>query len=126
MSDIVLCNMSDANSITKELRGEWLDDIFDVLEIPDEVFDAETINDYRYEMEELGIEVILYSTGEINVYKKVWIEGPTEFSSGYLPADKRHLIAQWKNPTRVRRIEGNEMYYELHVNEWSVVNMRKI
>lgn len=124
MSDIILCNLSDANKVTKEARFEWVNNVFDTLEIPDDVFDAADINDYRYQMEELGIEVALYATGEVNIYKKVWFEGRVEEESGWLPSEKKHLIAQWKNPTRVRRIEGNEIYYELHLNEWSIANMR--
>ena len=124
MSDTILCNLSDANKITEELRFEWINDILDALEIPDEVFDASDINDYRAEMEELGINIVLYATGEVVVYKKVWIDGETEEASGWLPPKEEHIVAKWENPTRVRRIEGNETYYELHLNEWSIANMR--
>ena len=124
MSAIVLCNLSDVNEIIEEERLSWMNDVFDALEIPDEVFDVSNISEYRAEMEELGIEIILYATGEVNVYKKTWYEGLTEETSGYLPVKKEHIVAQWENPTRIRRINGNEVYYELHLNEWSIANMR--
>ncbi len=124
MSTVVLCNLSDVNKVTEELRLEWINDVLDTLDVPDEVFEAKDINSYRAEMEELGIEILLYSSGEVDVYKKTWVEGNTEFNTGYLPPKKINLVAQWKLPERVRRIDGNEVYYELHLNEWSITNMR--
>jgi len=124
MSNVILCNISDAQQVIDEERLYWVSDVLDALNVPDEVFDATDIRDYRYDMEQLGIEVELHSNGDVDVYKKQWHEGPTEDSSGWIPPTEDHLIAQWKEPTRIRRIEGKDVYYEIHLNEWSILNMR--
>lgn len=123
MANVILCNLSDAQEVIKEERLYWINEVLDALGVPDEVFEASDISDFRYEMEGLGIEVELHSNGNVDVYKKQWHTGPTEETSGWLPATKDHLVAQWKEPTYVRRKEGREVYYELHINEWSILSM---
>lgn len=129
-AEIILCNLSDANKITKEVRDGWVIEVLLALGVSEEIvelgFDDIGRDDYIYAMNELGISVELYSNGEVDIYKKVWIEGETEESSGWLTPTKQHMVAQWKNPERVRRIKGNEVYYELHLEEWSILNMRKL
>lgn len=130
VAEIILCNLSDANETIKEARDEWIIEVLLALGVPEETielgFDDIGRDDFIYEMNEIGISVELYSNGEVDVYKKVWINGPTEESSGWLPPTKQHLVAQWKIPERIRKIEGNEVYYELHLREWSISNMRKL
>jgi hypothetical protein len=123
MSNIILCNISDAKKTIDEERLHWIFDVLEALGVPDEVFDVADIRDYRYNMEEFGIEVESHSNGNIDVYKKQWYDGPNE-QSGWLPAQKEHLVAQWKEPYYVRRIEGRNAYYEIHINEWSILNMK--
>lgn len=119
MSDIILCNISDINETIAEARMDWINDVFDTLGIPDEVFEVSDIKDYRMNMEDLGIEIISYSNGDVNVYKKAWHENG-DFS-GWLPPKEEHLVAQWKMPERVMRLDiDRSMYYEIHLNEWSI------
>lgn len=124
MSNIILCNISDAKKTIDEERLYWIFDVLEALGVPDEVFDATDIRDYRYDMEEFGIEVEVYSNGNVDVYKKQWHEGKSEEQSGWLPAQRDHLVAQWKEPSYIRRIEGRNAYYEIHINEWSILNMK--
>jgi hypothetical protein len=128
VAETILCNLSDANETIAETRDEWIIEVLLALGVPEDTielgFDDVGRDDYIYEMNELGISVELYSTGEVDVYKKVWITGKTEESSGWLPPTKQHIVAQWKNPERVRRVDGNEVYYELHLREWSTKKMR--
>ena len=130
VAEIILCNLSDANETIEEARDEWIIDVLLALDVPEETvelgFDDVGRDDYIYEMDNLGILIELYSNGEVDVYKKVWFNGKTEEASGWLPPTKQHLVAQWKTPEKVRRIDGDEVYYELHLKEWSVSNMRKL
>jgi len=121
--------MSDAAEIIEEARNEWIIETLMALNIPEEIIelgydDGSGRDDYIYEMNELGITVELYSNGEVNVYKKVWITGATEEQCGWLPPKKQHIVAQWKTPEKIRRVEGNEVYYEIRLREWSVANVR--
>lgn len=125
MSNIILCNISDTTKTIAEERLYWISEVLDALGVPDDVFDATDIREYRYDMEELGIEVELHSSGNVNVYKKKWHDGQTEEQSGWLPAAEEYLVAQWKEPTYIRKVEGRDAYYEVHLNEWSILNMRR-
>lgn len=125
MAKVILCNLSDANNVVNEERMYWIFEVLEDLGVPDSVFEATDIRDFRYDMEELGIEVDLCSNGDVNVYKKHWFEGPTEETSGWLPPTDIHLVAQWKEPKYIRKKEGKEVYYEIHLNEWSISNMRR-
>jgi hypothetical protein len=124
MSDVILCNISDANEVVEEARLEWIYSVLDALNVPEDVLDFEDIREYRYNMEEFGIEVELMTNGNVNVYKKQWHDGEYEEYSGWLPTTEDHLVAQWKTPKYVRKAEGKDVYYEIHLNEWSILNMR--
>lgn len=129
---IILCNLSDSSETIEEARDKWIIETLLALGVPEDTielgFDSgrSSRNDYIYKMNDLGIDVELFSSGAVDVYKKVWIDGETEEVSGWLPAAKEHLVAQWKIPERVRRIDGKDVYYELHLKEWSIANVRKI
>lgn len=124
MSNIILCNLADAKKVIDEERLYWASEVLEALGVPDETFEVSDIRDFRYDMETIGIEVELHSNGNVDVYKKQWHDGPTEEQSGWLPVTKEHLVAQWKTPVRVRKIEGKDVFYEIHLNEWSILNMR--
>jgi hypothetical protein len=115
MSQTILCNLSDANKIIEESRQEWISEILESLNVDEEIINGD-IRKYRQKMEEIGVDVILYSNGEVDVFKKVWFEDG--FNQGWLPAKEENLIAQWKMPVRVKRIEEKEVYYEIYLNEW--------
>ena len=130
VTETVLCNLSDANDTIKEVRDEWIIEVLLALNIPEDIIElgfeeAQEREDYTYEMNELGISVELHSNGEVDVYKKVWINGETEENSGWLPPTQQHLVAQWKIPEKVRKLNGSEVHYELRLREWSVANMRE-
>ncbi len=124
MSNTILCNISDAKKFIDEERLYWISEVLEALGVPDEVFEASDIRDFRYDMETMGIEVELHSNGNVDVYKKQWHEGMTEEQSDWLPATKEHLVAQWKEPAYIRKIEGKDVHYEIHLEEWSILNMR--
>lgn len=128
MTETILCELSDASEVTEEARDEWIIDVLLSLGVSEELIElgyssGDDYDEFRYSMNELGIDIELLSNGEVNVYKKVWVDGPTEESSGWLPPAQEHLVAQWKNPERVKRISqnGDEVYYELHLREWSII-----
>lgn len=123
---VILCNLSDAKAVIEEEKINWIFKIFDYLNIPKETFDYKTLDEYRENMNNYGIEVELSTNGEVNVFKKTWFKGKTKEQSGWLPTEKNNLIAQWKEPTYKKIIDSNNVYYEIHLNEWSIINMRKI
>jgi len=126
MSQIIQCYRSDVREIVEDERLKWIIEILIMLEVPAEVIENyDDIDNYRYDMEESGVEVDYnISNGTVTVYKKKWHDSGSEDSSGYLAPTEDHIVAQWHEPERVKRIEGKEIYYELHLNEWSVFNMR--
>jgi hypothetical protein len=124
MSSIILCNLSDAHQIIDDERMFWISDVLDALGIPEEVFNAKTIDEYRDSIGALGVEIELTSIGNVNVYKQEWHDGGPD-NSGWLPTTSKHLVAQWKEPTYIRKVEGKDVYYEVHLNEWSILNVRK-
>ena len=125
MSNIILGNLSDAVKTIEEERLFWTNDVLDALGIPEEAFEVDSIDEYRNNLDELGIEVELSTNGLVNIYKKEWHQGLSEEDSGWLPAEKEHLVAQWKEPTRIQKIDGKDVYYEIHLNEWSILNIRR-
>ncbi len=42
----------------------------------------------------------------------------------FLPETEKNLIAEWNTPEFVKVIGDKEVYYELHLNEWSIFNIR--
>jgi hypothetical protein len=120
MSDVILCNLSDANKTIEEFRKNWILEILLNLGIPQDLFGQRYITDFRFELSETyGVEVELKANGEINVYKKQWNNDPNEQMQGWLQVKEKNLVAQWKIPTKIRRIENNHVFYEIHLNEWS-------
>ena len=71
-------------------------------------------------MDEFGIEIVLMPEGNVDVYKLEWYDGA--HGEGWLPATKDHLVGQWTSPERVKRIEGRDVYYEIHIKEWHFSN----
>ena len=125
MSDVILCNISDANGLIIEARNEWIRNILLDLGVSDEIIFLENIREFRYQVSDsLGIDVELKSSGEINIYKKRWHNDSNENLQGWLPAKKENIIAQWKEPTRIRKVDGQDVFYEIHLNEWSFANAR--
>lgn len=125
MSNVILCNISDANNIIKEERENWIYNVLVMLNVTEEILDSvPNVDKYRYHMYELGIEVELQSNGNIDIYKKQPYMDQAGEITDWLPPTKDHLVAQWKEPTRVKKVEGKNVYYEIHLNEWSILNMR--
>jgi len=126
MANVILCNISDAPKVIKEERHIWVRDVLMGLGISEEVLDSSSkdVDEYRYLMGEEGVEVEMNSNGDVNIYKMRWHEGSTESTSDWLPPSEEHLVGQWKEPTYIKKIEGKDVFYELHLNEWSILNMR--
>lgn len=127
MAKTILCDLSDARKIVEEEKLYWAFKVLENLGVTDEVYDVDNIDDFRYNMDELGIEVEYVTDGTVNIYKKHWFDGGNDSMSGWLPAKKEHLVAQWKEPTYVKRVDrvNRSAYYEIYLNEWSIGNMRK-
>lgn len=126
MSDTILCNISDAKNVIDEARNEWIQEVLSMLNVPEEVLEIRDIREFRYELSDnFGIEVELKANGDVDVYKKQWNNTEIEELQGWLPIKKENLVAQWKEPQRVRRVEGKDVYYEIHLNEWSITNLRR-
>ncbi len=122
MSDVILCNLSDANEVIEEARNNWINDVLVSLGVSEEIIQTANIRKFRHEVADgLGIEVELKTNGEVDVYKKRWNNSELEELQGWLPIKKEHLIAQWKEPKRIRKVEGQDVYYEIHLDEWSAV-----
>ena len=126
MSDVILCNLSDANSEIKEARLLWAYQVLIDAGVPEETLLFDDIRDFRVDMDDLGIEVELKNGEEVDIYKLEWFE--TEYEAGWLPPKKEHLIAQWKKPTRIMKVDenGRDVYYEIHLNEWSIFKTRSL
>ena len=125
MSEIILCDIADALEVIADARDEWVISAMIALKISEDVIEmgfgySTDYDDFRYHMNEEGIEINIGSSGEVDIYKKVWVDGETENSSGWLPTQKEHLVGQWETPERVRKIskDRKEVYYELHLKEW--------
>lgn len=118
MSNIVLCNLSDVNSTIEEVRDEWIVDVLTGIGVSEEDFNL-PYDQYCDALSELGLVVRKSTGGTVSVYKLSWHE--EDHCQGFLNPTKNNLIAQWKNPKRVKRIENNDVYYELHFDCWSFV-----
>jgi len=126
MGAIILCNISDAIEVISEAREAWIVEILTSLGVDEELLEIskKDIQKFRYYMEELGIEIDFKTSGEIDIYKKKWHEDKDPERCGWLPTKKEHLIAQWKEPEKIRKIEGKEVFYEIHLSNWSMVSSR--
>jgi len=123
MSGIILCNISDSNQILLEKRIEWVYNVLDLLEIPQEISRSQNIFDFRGQLNQYGIYIETKHGGEeIDIYKCPWYGSQEE--GGWLPLSKKYLIAQWKLPKYIRKIENKDVYYELHLNEWSMLRKK--
>lgn len=121
----ILCNLSDVNEVIKEAREEWIIEVLMSLGVSEQIIEmgfSSSGNDYEeylYNMEQVGIEVDLFADGVVIVYKKSWCEGEREELSGWLPAQKKHIVAKWEEPERVKRIDKDKsIYYEVNIKEW--------
>lgn len=124
MSDIILCEISDYKKVVDEARLGWTINILYYLGVPEEFLDfKDDIREFRNDMDKLGIEVDLIGGELVNIYKKRQYEDE-HGNSGWLPSKEQDLVAQWKEPTYIRKIENEKIYYEIHTNEWSIFNTR--
>lgn len=125
MSNTILCNLSDANSIIEEERLYWIFELLDFLGVPDETYDAESMDEFRLLMAEYGLEVEMKTNGDVDVYKLPWHEGETEEKSGWLSPAPEYLVGHWNNnPNRIKVSEGINVYYRIELDEWSVISAK--
>ena len=130
VAETILCNRSDANTVILEARDEWIIEVLMELAVPEEVIEsgfedksADSREEYIIGMNDLGISVDLFSNGEVNVYKRVWFTD--EYGNeGWLPISDKQIVAQWKKPERILKADGRDIYYEIHLDQWSIKNMR--
>lgn len=127
MSEVILCNISDVREVILEAQAEWICSVLETIGVPLEVLDLiDNIQEYSSQLDyEYGIEIIYYAnTEEVKIYKKQKYDSrkdPHKIKDPYewLPAEEKHLIAYWKQPTYIRKAEGKKVYYEITLNEWS-------
>jgi len=126
VADKILCDLSDANDVISEAREEWIIEVLMALGVDEDIIEmgfsseGSDYDTYLHEMDQLGIDVDINSSGNVLVYKKVWLDGGDDELSGWLPVKKQHIVAQWSEPKRTRRIDGKNMYYEIRPVEWHV------
>lgn len=125
MADVILCNISDANIVVEEEKNYWVQDVLLSLGVPEGVIvSVHDIDEYLYQMHQYGIEVEYKTNGEVLIYKKAMYKSPEGEEIGWLNPTKDHLVAQWKPPRFVRKVEGKDVFYEVHLNKWSSFSMR--
>lgn len=121
MSDVILCNLSDANKTIEEFRKEWILEVLTSLGVPQSLIEKD-ISEFRFQIsEDYGVEIELVSNKEVNVYKKQWNNSSKEELQSWLPVTKENLVAQWKEPMRIKKIENDNVFYEIHLDAWSFV-----
>lgn len=116
MSGTILCNLSDANTIIEEARQEWVREVLFNMGVDEDIIMIEDIYMFRNSMEELGIEITSYANDDVDIFKKTWYDDG--INQGWLPPNESNLVAQWKAPERIKKIENGDVYYEIHLNEW--------
>ena len=123
MGAIILCNISDSEQVISEAKELWTIEILLKFGIKEEILELsrKDVQKFRYYMEDMGVEVDIKMNGEVDIYKKKWHEDPNPENCGWLPAKKEHMIAQWKEPKKIRKVEGKEVFYEIHLDNWSMV-----
>jgi len=103
----VLCNIEDYNEVVDNLRYEWISDVLLNLGIEEEHILNPTPRITREHL--LMNKVELYdssSSGKVDIYFD------------------QELIAQWKDPKRIRiREKDGEEYYQIHLNCWSQIEI---
>ena len=124
MQATILCDIPDAQAIVNEERMSWTWDVLSALNVSKEIFEGKSIDAYRDSMNDLGIEVIYSTNGDVNIYKLTWHPASNSEGQGWLPATNDNLVAQWKEPTYIRVVEGDKVYYEIHLNAWSNVGRK--
>lgn len=121
MGEIILCDLSDANTIIKNIQKEWTYGVLVGLGVSKEIEQIDDIFKFRSVLSNLGIYVESKSCGEeIDIYKCAWSDVR---GGGWLPPSKKYLIAQWKRPVLKKRIDRRGAYYEIHFNKWSMVKI---
>ena len=125
MTYTVKCYLKDHVKILEEEKTIWITEILLRLGVPQNIIDlaGSDLPEFCNKMDDYGIEIDHYTSGEINVYKKA----KKKDSSGswyWLPPTQNNLIAQWKTPKFIKHREKEEVYYEIIIDEWSV-NARK-
>jgi len=104
---ILLCDIKDYNETIEELRHEWLTEILLRLGL-DESHIIEPIP--RKTQEALG-------RGKIEVYDS---NSSSKLDIYY----DSEMIAQWKDPKRIRiREKDGKEHYQVHLNFWSQVEL---
>lgn len=125
MTSVILCNISDVNKVIEEEKNFWVQDVLLDLGVSEDVIaSAENIDEYLHFMNQLGIEVEYRTTGEVLIYKKTMYRGEDGEEVDWLNPSEENLVAQWKPPTLVKKVEGKNVHYEVHLNEWSSFKMR--
>lgn len=125
MSDVILCNISDANDIIAEERNFWIQDVLISLGISEDVImSADDIDEYLHAMNEFGIEVELKTSGVVIIYKKTMHIDNNGDAVDWLNPTEENIVGKWSLPTFVRKVEGTDVFYEISLNKWSSFNMR--
>ena len=122
-SKIILCNLSDANKIIDDERFNWICEVLLNLGVTEDVIMCENRDQFRAAMNEVGIDVDLTSDGDVKVYKKRWVTGNCEASSGWLGGSDC-LVAAWQKPKMIKVVEGGEVYYKVELQEWSAIKSK--
>ena len=128
--DVYLCDISKAKSTIDDIKAEWVEEVLSVLGVPDDIIKTDDIYYFRHIAGKMGIDVDHCSSGDIRIYKKKWHKvivinnGVEEDVGGWLLPEKEDLVGEWKEPIYIRKVENKKVYYELHLNQWSILDTR--
>lgn len=121
-NNIVLCDVDNVHSTIEELRQEWAIDILNKFGIHE--INLDSIEDIQLTLAQIGLEIVNnISDKSIKVYKRELVK-KSNGNEYYLPETDKDLIAEWNMPKFIKIIGIGEVYYELHLNEWSIFNIR--
>lgn len=127
----ILCKRSDIGDAIREAKEEWIIEVLLALGVDESVIelgfseDGGDFEKFIYEMNKIGVDIILYQNGEVNVYKKTWVNQPVSYGGDvydgdWAPPTEKNLVAQWKIPKKTKIKTGNSEYYEICPVEWHI------
>lgn len=122
MGKIIMCNIEDLKKTFLEERREWIFEVLISIGIDEETIALYKTNprEFRARMDDIGVEIITHSNLDVDVYKLEFYENEETGENGWLPEDEKYLVAQWKEPTIIRKKDEYGSFYEIELNEWSL------
>jgi hypothetical protein len=99
MSEIILVDKEDLTNTIEEEKQAWIMKVLTALGVNEKRLKDDDVKEYL-----MGLQVEIWnnlSAGNIDIFKN------------------GKIVAQWKAPKLIRRKEGTDEHYEVHLNEWA-------